>query len=747
MKTAILKTTRQEVLENGDTLVLPCEVNYYYISNNEQVKEAIEELTPIMSDPKAMVAVDTETNGLDPFVNDIILLQIGTKHNIQYVFDYRKIDAGLLKPLLLMPCWKIGHNLKFDAKMIKVKLDISLSKLYDTFLAEKVIRGGQFHTGERYSLDVVLGYRLGKELRILNTGITSTQAIGDKKLESAKKRMQLTFQDIGNKDPDAAQLAYAVQDVAEGTLFKLVEVQMDLLLKEDVNTLYDPEARLISNPEIREAYEKLFKPKLRLWETAKLEFKFLEVVIDIELVGINFSKEKHQVVLDNIIKDYSGYRMEFLKLLGVHSPQRTLLGTASINPDSNKQVLQALNNLKLDLQDTSSENLEEKLRDLTPGTEKYRLLDILLNYRTMSTLVKSYGVTLSNQVHPNTGRIHYDITQILETGRISNSNPNLQKIPSKITNWKKTGNKEIDEEIKSRDGLRECFIARPGYTLVKYDYDSQELRVAASQSRDSNMVKAFKENKNLHCYSATLMYNEEYEDFYRRYKAGEDGAIAKRTAAKTVSFGSLYGSGPSNLAKVLRITLERAKDILERFWLAYPEMKKAMNRYAAIANKVGYSNTVLGRRRYYTDIVDRIKWTYCEKSPSVLEVRAKEIGLEWLFEKDGMVTYENIEKFREAIMKKYKNDIGRQAGNHHVQGTSADMTKLAAINIWKEFKKQQLDANIVCLIHDEILVECKEEVAEVCRSIVETKMKDAMGFFCPNIPAAVEGKVSSVWSK
>jgi len=130
-----------------------------------------------------------------------------------------------------------------------------------------------------------------------------------------------------------------------------------------------------------------------------------------------------------------------------------------------------------------------------------------------------------------------------------------------------------------------------------------------------------------------------------------------------------------------------------------------------------------------------------------IEERAKELHMDWLFEKEGIVTYENINKFKEAILRKYRNDIGRQAGNHHVQGTSADMTKLAAINIRKELKTRKLDAAIVCLVHDEILVECKEDIAEECREIVSSKMKEAMNFFCPNVPAAVDGKISPYWKK
>lgn len=365
----------------------------------------------------------------------------------------------------------------------------------------------------------------------------------------------------------------------------------------------------------------------------------------------------------------------------------------------------------------------------------------------MSKLVQSFGLKLAQHIHPQTGRIHYEVQQILETGRMSTYNPNLQQIPAKITCWKKTGDLQKDQDIKLRDGLRECFAVKSGRTLIMFDYDSQELRVVASVSRDSHMLQAFKQNKNLHCYSATLMYDEDYEEFYAKFKAGDPDAKAKRTEAKTVSFGALYGSGAPNLARVLNICIEKAKDILDRFWYVYTELKNSMTRYGEVANKIGYSNTILGRRRYYTHLLERIKWVKLDNSIASIEAKAREEGMEWLFEKEPTVTKENIHKFKEALIRKFSNNISRQAGNHVVQGSSADITKLASINIRKEFKNLQLDAKIVGLVHDEIIVECLDSIAEQCSSIVESKMKEAMLQFCPNIPPAVDGKIYKSWKK
>ena len=132
MKTCQLVSLKEAQLPNGDILALPCTVNYYYIISNEQAKEAVDILQSKMSDPKSTFAIDIETNGLDPFIDDIVLLQIGTSENIQYMIDMRKVDKEVIKNLFSSSCWKLGHNIKFDAKFIKHKFGVNIKKFYSS---------------------------------------------------------------------------------------------------------------------------------------------------------------------------------------------------------------------------------------------------------------------------------------------------------------------------------------------------------------------------------------------------------------------------------------------------------------------------------------------------------------------------------------------------------------------------------------------------------------------------------------
>lgn len=750
MKNIQKVTLDRATMKNGDTLVLPCTVNYYLIETEEDAKEAVQNLLPIVSNPKEKIAIDVETRGFDPRLHDILLLQIGIKDNVQYIFDIRKISLDIVKPLLETDCWKIGHNLKFDAKFIKYKAKANLRKFFDTFLAEMVIRGGSHFDGFgriSYALDAVILRRLGLEMKIIPNSSSFSTIDEREYTASAKKIMQKSFLEMGATEPfSEAQLAYAAQDVSSETIFKVANLQEQDLKKPGKNTLHDPSINSVVDPEIKENYLQMFPPLLRLWETAWLEFKFLEVVIDLELGGIGFSLEDHKKVVQNITQDYKAYRAEFLKLLAPKAKQKTLFGGAGINPDSPTQILKSLNELGLGLEDTNSDTLDAKLRSLESKTAEYKILECLINYRAMSKLVSSYGEKLAEHLHPVSKRIHFEIKQILDTGRISNLNPNLQQMPKKI-DWKKTGDPEKDAIIDQRPGLRECFQARPGYRFIIFDYSQQELRVAASISLDHKMIQAFKEGKELHSYSATLMYGGTYEEFVKKVKAKDGLAVQQRGTAKTVSFGALYGSGAPNLARTLHIDLDKAKEILTRFWAAYPALENAMKRYGSIANAVGYSNTVLGRRRYYTDIIQKIKWIIAEENPDVIQRKVDELGMRWFTNKYGFVTFENIEHAKQSIIKKYQGDISRQAANHHIQGTSADMTKLAAINIRKDFLDKGMDARIVGLVHDEIIVECLLEEVEEGEAIVGNRMKEALNFFCPNVVAEADGKHSVNWKK
>ena len=171
-----------------------------------------------------------------------------------------------------------------------------------------------------------------------------------------------------------------------------------------------------------------------------------------------------------------------------------------------------------------------------------------------------------------------------------------------------------------------------------------------------------------------------------------------------------------------------------------------MKRYGELANRYGYSNTILGRRRYYSYLKERISWIKAEITPSGLERKLRDFKMDWLLEK-GPVTEKNMERIKGRAIDRYIAEISRQAGNHHIQGTAADMTKLAAIDIRKEILEKKFDARIVGLIHDEVIVEVVADQADKVQKMVIEKMNKAESFYCPTVGASVDGKSSPHWLK
>jgi DNA polymerase I-like protein with 3'-5' exonuclease and polymerase domains len=745
-------TTISEIhLDGGETLILPCTVNYLQVDNDKLALEVFDYLDPMLSNPQCLIGLDIETTGLSHFDSEILSLQLGTSKNEQFIFDTSRVDRDIIRKFLLKPFWKLGHNLKFDAKFINYHYKITLTNFFDTFVAEKLLYlGNQNRTP--LSLDAVIQRRLGRELKFVGNDLGSSSFDSEIKVENAKKRMQRSFEGMQPGDQlSPAQLAYASQDVAYDTVFKIAKQQYEELKKCSANIIFNEQVvRQLSTEEERKEYLRVFPPELSLWPTAKLEFDFLEVVIDMELNGISFDLDRHAEVIENLCADHKSLKHEVLKLLSPSSSQKTLLGVAAINLESPEQLLRALYNVGfLGIKSTDAmelENLEMDLKMLAatkniPQSErdKYiyngQILTALSKYRKISKLNSAFGTSLTALVNEDTSRLYPNINQMVDTGRISVKNPNIQQIPRKVP-W-------ADKEAsKNRYGLRECFVAREGYKFVILDYSAQELCIAACVSQDPFMLSAINEDKDLHCYTVSLMEKISYEQVFQKCKVEEDKEwVEKRTGAKVASFASLYGSSAYNLAQQLRITDVDAQVILDKYWQAYPYLAKVMPLFSKKSHKSLYSNTVLGRRRLYSEPYRYIRHI---RSLGVAELteEAKK-NYEYLLP----ITPENIDLVKEKITKSIKRRIDRQAGNHVIQGTAGDMLKKAANNVFQTIRDTKMDARIVALVHDEMVVEVIDSSAEDCKTMVEKCMISAFKEYCPFVKGKVEGHINPHWMK
>ena len=312
----------------------------------------------------------------------------------------------------------------------------------------------------------------------------------------------------------------------------------------------------------------------------------------------------------------------------------------------------------------------EALRGVHP------VIELILQYRQLSKLKSTYVDALPALVNRKTGRVHTTFNQTgTTTGRLSSSDPNLQNIP-------------IRSELGNK--IRKAIIAPPGAYLLSADYSQIDLRVLAHLSQDPGLVAAFAQDEDIHATTASELFGISVDEV----------SSEMRRNAKTVNFGVIYGMSDYGLEQATKLSREEAAQFIALYFEKYPRVKEYLEATKAQARKLGYVQTVLGRRRFLP------------------EVRSA----------NRMI--------REAAE--------RMAINAPVQGTSADIIKIAMINLYREMEKQKLRSKMLLQIHDELLFEVPEaEVGEV-KSLVSELMPKAVEL---RVPVKIDVKLGQDWAE
>ena len=225
--------------------------------------------------------------------------------------------------------------------------------------------------------------------------------------------------------------------------------------------------------------------------------------------------------------------------------------------------------------------------------------------------------------------------------------------------------------------IRAAFVARPGWVLVDADYSQIELRVLAHMSGDETMRSAFLEGQDIHSRTAAEVYGVPLDEV----------TPAMRSSAKAVNFGIVYGISDFTLAKNISVTRAEARAFMERYFARYPGVKRFMEEAVQLGYARGYARTLLGRRRYLPEL----------KSPSY-----------------------NVRAFGE-----------RCAMNSPIQGTAADIIKLAMIRVFEALRAQDLRARLILQVHDELIVEAPEDEAGRVRALLQECMEGVMRLSVP----------------
>ncbi|PSN18061.1 DNA polymerase I [filamentous cyanobacterium CCP5] len=324
----------------------------------------------------------------------------------------------------------------------------------------------------------------------------------------------------------------------------------------------------------------------------------------------------------------------------------------------------------------------EKLQDDHP------VIDCVIEYRTLSKLKSTYVDALPALIRPDTQRVHTDFNQaVTATGRLSSSNPNLQNIPIRTA--------------FSRQ-IRAAFVPEPGWQLVAADYSQIELRILAHLSGEPVLVQAYNNNEDVHALTARLLFEK------------DDITPEERRAGKVINFGIIYGMGAHRFAREANVSRAEAKTFIDRYYERYPgvfEYLQQMQR-EAIAN--GYVRTICGRRRYFNFTSHSLR-DLQGSDPSTIDLDALK-------------------------PRSYDAAMLRAAANAPIQGSSADIIKIAMIRLHDLLQNYQ--ARLLLQVHDELVFEVPPDEWSALHPQISAAMESAVSL---KVPLKAEANVGPNW--
>jgi len=596
---------------------------------------------------KTVLAVDTETQGLDFTTDKMIMFQIGDKEH-QFIIDTRYVDIFPLRDVLESKrIIKIFHNAKFDYKFIKQWSGITMENVYDTMLAEMVLNCGR--KGISYSLASLCE----KYLNIFMTKSVRNEFIGMK---------TQPFTD--------SQLEYGAKDVEY--LISLRELQADKIKEFNL------------------------EPILDLENNATLAFA------DIEFNGLSINREKW-LELANTAEDKS---KELKEQLNTFILDNESLYKPYINRDIQGSLFDAVPEVEVNIKWTSSPQVLEvfnlynmKLESvdakyLHKFKKKYPILSPYVTFKEQTKLYTSYGSKFFDNFKGD-GKIHTNFKQILNTGRVASSSPNMQQIPAD-------------------NAYRNCFIPEPEHVFVSGDYSSQELCVIAFGSQDPIWLQALEKGEDLHSVCADLVYGDVWRDaaeddcayMEKKAKCNCPGHKKLRNGVKSINFGLAYGMSKFKLADTLLISEDEAEALMNKYFKAFPSIKGFLDALGNYGTRNGYIKTFAPYRR-----------------------------MRFFDEWDPMMD------------KKTAGDIERASKNTPIQGCSADMTKRAMVLVRDAIKDEGWNAKMVMTVHDQIDTIChKDEANKWCIRLTELMEQAALEIITNGLLKA-EVEITDVWSK
>ena len=671
-----------------------------------------------------ILAVDTETNGLDRIDGKIAGICLYTPGEKGIYIPVGHVSYMTNQPLKdNVPCETmenffkvcnehnvkyILHNAKFDMHILYWMIGVKIVPYWDTLIAGQLLNENEPHG-----------------LKVLYQKYCVR---ADEEQQVAKFNTLFNGIEFNSIPPSVGYMYAAFDPIMTYELYKFQEQYLD---KEVGQYCYRKGLERVAD---------VFR---------EIEMPLIEVVFDMEVQGVDIDtelakelKDKYTYYMNLAVDNFKAQIIE-LEVAGAFDELRVKhpdkfnkiseLGDININIASNAQlVILFYDVLKLDPPKGQRSVGEEQLKQL-----HHPLVDCILEYRGMSKLLSTYIEAIPNHIAKKDGKLHANFNQYgAKTGRFSSSDPNLQNIPSKT---KKLSDGTV---IDAGHDIRQMFIAGEGNVIIGGDFSQQEPRCLAHMSQDENMINAYLHGKDLYATIASKLYNKPYEEC-KEFRP--DGTVnpegkQRRSSVKPILLGIMYGRGVNSIAEQMNITKEEAQQVINDFYKQFPKVKEFVEFAQENARTYGFVETAWGRKRRLPNMqLDPIEITI--ENPNLISTFnpldfsstentevSDEVYYKYLRLMNRAYGREAKEKVKQQAKAEgyklvdnggYIADAQRQCVNSIIQGSAADMTKIAMIQIHRNKRLRELGYKLIIPVHDEVLGVCPRQNAKEVRDILE----------------------------
>lgn len=561
----------------------------------------------------------------------------------QFVIDCLTVDIRQFKELIESKLILV-HNYAFDGKWMHHN-NIDFKNVYDSFLAECVLTAGYDAKERLLGLNDVSNKHLGIEISKDDRGLIHRQGLTERVIR------------------------YCARDVE--FLHKIKEKQEEKIKEFQLEKVLELENK-VARPFMLMCYNGVLIDKDKWSEVAK----YTESEVD-KIGNILDDLIIEESVKNSKLKKYLNNRLSLFP--DDFEESKTIVNWRS--PEQKKKIL---NDLGLKVDSVSDKILQRN--------KNIPIVKSMIDFSKNAKFADTFGSSFLDNINKKTGRIHGEIFQVVSTGRISIANPPLQQIPS-------------HGELASR--LKECFIAREGYTLVDTDVSGFEIAIATEFSQEPKWINTLSNNGDIHSETAMLMFGITREQVNDPFP--ERPNYTYRFIAKSLNFLALYGGDEHTLAERILIPKQRAKELLNMYFASLPILKKFFNMLSEVAVENGRirCNSYYKRLRFFPKL-------YKE--------------------------YSDDKEYNRAVA-----EVRREAMNCPMQGTNADLIKQCIVNLQNEMDMYYLDVKLLLQIHDALLDECNDLILSEWIERKEKIMIDTISTYIKSVPIKVSTTHGKHW--